>query len=85
MINGKITTTDNGKIHFETTCQFCSKPAIVENIPADAFQRWQEGMFIQNALPMLTAGDREILISGTHDECWQKAFLSEEEESEEDG
>lgn len=35
---------------------------------------WQNGMLIQNALPELTADERELLISRTCGECWDKMF-----------
>jgi hypothetical protein len=30
----------------------------------------------------MSAGDREILISGTHAACWDKLFPAEEEDDE---
>ena len=32
------------------------------------------GELIQDALPYLSASEREMLISGTCDDCWQKMF-----------
>ena len=39
---------------------------------------------IQDIFPYLTAGERELLISGTCDECWKKMFPPEPEDEEED-
>jgi hypothetical protein len=36
--------------------------------------------FIQNALPELTPGQREQMLSGSHEACFDKAFPPEEEE-----
>jgi hypothetical protein len=57
-------------------CCICGKDAIVRDIPLRAYQAWNEGkgMLIQNALPMLSDGDRGILISGTHDKCFDDSF-----------
>ena len=38
---------------------------------------WQEGELIQVALPTLTEGERELLISGTCDTCWDRMFPPE--------
>jgi len=44
------------------------------------FADWQSGKLIQDALPELSAGERELLISGTCDECWQQLFPPDEDE-----
>ena len=35
---------------------------------------WKSGTYIQDAMPYLSAGERELLISGTCDDCWEKMF-----------
>jgi len=44
---------------------------------------WESGVLIQEALPMLNAGQREMLISGTCDDCWTEMFGEPEDEFEE--
>jgi len=39
---------------------------------------WQKGMLIQHAMPHLTDGQREFIISGATDEEWDEAFGEEE-------
>jgi hypothetical protein len=61
------------------TCPLCGKPSMVENIPEEPFDAWwldghRNGPFIQNALPTLSSGDREVLISGTHNKCFDDMF-----------
>ncbi len=34
------------------------------------WQRWQDGEYIQRAMPHLSASDREFLLSGATDEEW---------------
>lgn len=59
-------------------CLFCDQPAKVEGIPVDPFSRWYSGgVAAQDALPMLSADDREILVSGTHGTCFDAAFAPE--------
>jgi hypothetical protein len=41
-----------------------------------------ERRLIQEIFPDLSIGDRELLISGTCDTCWQKMFGSDEDEEE---
>ena len=39
---------------------------------------WQGGALIQDAMPYLSADDREILISGVCGECFDNMFAGEE-------
>ena len=41
---------------------------------------WENGELIQNAMPYLTAGQREILISGVCETCFDNMFAGEEED-----
>jgi hypothetical protein len=58
-------------------CTVCGQYE-VWNLDRQAVTSWQEGENIQNAFPDMNAGDREILISGTHPACWDKLFPEEE-------
>jgi hypothetical protein len=44
-----------------------------------AVERWQAGENIQSVFPDMSLADREIMISGTHPECWNKLFAEGEE------
>lgn len=62
------------------TCPFCAK--VTELIvPARGYRLWQEGELIQNALPDLTATERETLISGLCESC-QDSFFGDEDEDD---
>lgn len=41
---------------------------------------WRNGTLIQNAMPYLTPDQRELLITNTCGECWNKMFPPEPEE-----
>jgi hypothetical protein len=41
---------------------------------------WQGGGLIQTAFPNMSAGQREMMISGTHPFCW-KEMMGEDDES----
>lgn len=60
-------------------CPFCGKAHEVM-VYEDDFDAWQNGdLFAQEAFPYLTAGEREILISGICPQCWDNVFGEEEE------
>ncbi len=43
-------------------------------ITAEQFNNWQGGMLIQDAMPNLTDGEREFIVSGITPKEWEKAF-----------
>ena len=67
----------------EVQCKHCG---IVYTILANREDvvRWQAGEgYIQDVLAYLSAGERELLISGTCDNCWKNMFGSDEEDDDE--
>lgn len=56
-------------------CQWCSQPAVVE-VGLQAFEDWQAGKHAQYVWPSMSIGQREMLISGTHPECWDLMWAS---------
>jgi len=60
-------TTDLTKL--TTSCPLCSKTEIIA-VPTERHRNWVNGAHIQNALPNLTANQREQLISGVCPPCW---------------
>jgi len=50
---------------------------MVLNITMDQYDAWQGGELIQNAMPNLTADEREFLMTGITPEEW--AVMSEDE------
>ncbi len=47
-------------------------------VDAEGLAAWQLGMHIQEALPNLTAGQRELLITGIPESMWDDIFREEE-------
>jgi hypothetical protein len=74
-----IFTVIDGKpiVRVTQICSVCGESTTVLTDP-NGFIRWSEGELVQNAFPELSKEDREILISGTHSECWNKLFRSYE-------
>jgi hypothetical protein len=44
------------------------------------FIAWQSGVLIQDAMPELSADERELFISGTCGKCWDEMFGTSDEE-----
>jgi len=59
------------------TCWRCNEHHILAACAEDV-DRWQNGELIQNAMPYLSADERELLISGTCGTCFDNMFGSEE-------
>lgn len=57
-------------------CMFCREAAILSLDP-DLYARWQNGEHIQDVWPHWTPAQRELLITGTHPECWDANFGEE--------
>ena len=47
-------------------------------VNSDDLQQWKDGELIQDAMPYLSADERELLISGTCGTCFDKMFGGEE-------
>ena len=56
-------------------CAFCGERGVIHDVDALGYVEWSAlGKNIQDALPGLDADQRELLISGTHAQCWENAF-----------
>ena len=64
-----------------TCCPFCGKAHEIAVNEMD-YLDWQDGKLAQDAFPYLSASDREMLISGIDEECWNGMFGTGEEEEE---
>lgn len=61
-------------------CIVCGQGGEVANVPIEGYQKWKRGAFIQNALPTLTPAEREMLMTGTHSECFDRLFPPDEDD-----
>lgn len=52
------------------------------DVPTEGWKAWRSGELIQDALCGLSSGDRELLLSGTCGECFDKMFPEVEEDEE---
>ena len=63
----------NDKI-FYIVCKHCFKEYAI-HLNEDDYDRWNNGdCYIQDCLDYLTAGQRELLISHTCNDCWKKFY-----------
>ncbi len=67
------------------TCVHCGKQGSIV-MPEDEYNKgltaYNEGAFIQEAFPSLSAEQREQIISGTHPECWIEMFSPRQSQHE---
>lgn len=70
------------KESYNVRCVHCNQTFTIQAYARDV-QSWCDGALIQNAMPYLSAPERELLISGTCDDCW-KAIFGDDEDFEDD-
>ena len=68
---------DNEKTTMWTTCRVCLNQVEMQ-VHIEDVTAWENGALIQNALPYLTPGEREVLIRGTSEPCFDRMFGGEE-------
>ena len=54
-------------------CLFCGIQSTL-SVPMAGFQLRQNGAAVQVAFPEMPMEIREVIISGTHPECWEAEF-----------
>lgn len=64
---------EKDKVKVGRHCNIC-KRYIELIIDRKGFEAWQQGELIQRALPTLSPGDREFLISGICEPCFDEVF-----------
>lgn len=61
-------------------CMVCGKKAVIQVSLADLV-RYQQGSFVQDVWPNWKPEERELIITGTHPECWNRIFGEDENEN----
>ena len=77
MHNYNFSTDGLDSITVNNTCFHCGE---TNTITADktAYMRWYTGEFlIQEAFPNLSTDERELIMTGTHPECWNRMFAQD--------
>lgn len=76
-VRGQPTYPEWAKIIVLKKCWFCGKNSVVgiEYDEADRYYEWaNEHKKIQDVFPDISPNIRELLISGTHSECWDRTY-----------
>lgn len=61
-------------------CPFCGIPGQVVTIQSmDDYNRWVGGTVIQTAMPYLNSSEREALMTGICDTCWEETFSEDDD------
>ena len=61
---------------YRRECIFCNKTCTIPNLDADRYARWKQGTEnIQEVFPELTPAQRELLVSGVCEECFNQTCL----------
>jgi hypothetical protein len=69
-------------IELHIQCHMCKQRRIIE-VPVDGFKDWLGGELIQKAMPGVSTIDREAIVTGTCEPCWQRMFTSSEDDTPE--
>lgn len=68
----------DGQLIITISCIYCHKQHDVV-VKEEDYKKWISGEYvIQKCFPYLTPGDREILISGVCNDCFNKYFSDED-------
>lgn len=59
-------------------CVHCRKPISI-SITEEQYNNWNQNNYIQDEFPQLTPAEREMLLSGICEDCWNILFKEEEE------
>jgi hypothetical protein len=65
----KIEYEGLGTVGISTSCPFCGVKNLVR-VPQEQYDNWNSGMLIQNAMPNMSADDRELLMTGICNDCF---------------
>lgn len=80
-ISNAVVTTPN-EVTVDIICPCCAGQTALR-VPLEGYTEWLQGtILIQNALPTLTPDERELLISGTCEKCFNDLFNTEDEGTE---
>lgn len=58
-------------------CRICKEERIIK-VSKRSIELWKSGMHIQDAMPDVSADDREMLMSQICPTCWDRLFGEEE-------
>ena len=69
--------SDPMDMEFELQCMYCDYEETITIAEAD-YIAWHNGELIQDVMCYLTDAQRELMISNTCDDCWNRFFPDED-------
>lgn len=60
-------------------CVVCGRNSELE-VPLEGWEKFSKGAYVQDAFPELTPAEREMLINGTHPDCFDILAPPEDDE-----
>lgn len=75
--------SDPHRYVFSGKCIFCDRDVEV-SVPGTELYAYRQGKAIQDAMPSVSAADREFLMTGICDPCFDASTKEDEEDDEED-
>lgn len=74
-----MTTTNDTITVITASCIHCGKRSRL-TVDAERYGRWHDReLTLSEAFPDLSLGEKELLMTGIHDECWDIMFKEEKE------
>lgn len=64
----EIDTIGGQTLLWTPNCVVCERRSEIQ-VPAEAWAAYKAGAYLQDAFPMLTADEREMLLNGGHPDC----------------
>jgi hypothetical protein len=63
-------------------CPICKKPSEVKEVSQEGIEAWSlgTGEYVQYAFPTKTAAERDTILIGTHEMCYDDEFPEDEDE-----
>ena len=71
-----FTQVSNSILQVTVTCKMCRK-TVMFSVRREEWEKFKTGIFVQDAFPFLTLGQREMLISQICEECWDTLWPKE--------
>lgn len=75
-----FSTQGQPSVFVRTFCIHCKKENQIRINRSD-YNRYMRGDYTQDIWPALSVDDRELLISGTHPDCWHAIFNKKENQA----
>ncbi len=69
-----MSTSISNWVQCDIDCRRCGTTHTLSLVPQDLYDWTHRRKLIQDAMPYLSAGERELLMSELCDDCWQFVF-----------